>query len=169
MFKLELLSRTHDRESFDCGVAALNSYLRQTARQHIDRGISRTFVLVADESAAPNPILGFFTLNLCQVKADQLPADQARKFPREIPGIKLGRLAVSSAVQGQGLGKILLIGAMRKVLEIYYSAGGIGMFVDAKDRKAALFYERFGFIPTPANPLLLFLPVETVIEVLRGR
>ena len=47
---VEPVSRDHDRERFDCGVEALNAlnalnaFPRQTARQHQDRGISRTFV-----------------------------------------------------------------------------------------------------------------------------
>jgi len=40
-------------------------------------------------------------------------------------------------------------------------AGGIGLFVDAKDDAAAAFYARFGFEPTSA-PLTLFMPLETI-------
>ena len=34
MNRLETLGAEHDREGFDCGVEALNNYLRQVARQH---------------------------------------------------------------------------------------------------------------------------------------
>lgn len=50
MYKIELLSRAHDREGFDCGSEPLNAYFRQTARQHTERGISRTFVMVEEEA-----------------------------------------------------------------------------------------------------------------------
>jgi hypothetical protein len=46
---VELLSKRHDREGFDCGSEPLNLILRQTARQHADRGISRRFVLTDEE------------------------------------------------------------------------------------------------------------------------
>ncbi|MDO8721692.1 MAG: hypothetical protein Q7J31_05630 [Syntrophales bacterium] len=36
------LARHHDRSRFDCGVPELNSFLKATARQHGDKGISRT-------------------------------------------------------------------------------------------------------------------------------
>jgi GNAT superfamily N-acetyltransferase len=163
---LELLSREHDREHFDCGNDSLNTYFREAARQHIERGVSRTFVLVERHSIPPKPVLGYFTLNLCQLKAERLPAEFAKHFPREIAGIKLGRLAVAQNRQGQGLGRILLVAAMRKVLDVFESAGGIGLFVDAKDETAKEFYERFGFAPFPENPLLLFLPLQTIQEVL---
>ena len=45
-------------------------------------------------------------------------------------------------------------------------AGGIGIFVDAKDRQVKVFYEHFGFVPLPSNELQLFLPVATVQEAL---
>ena len=166
MLKVELLSRAHDRASFDCGSEALNVYLRQTARQHTERGISRTFVLADETAAEPKPILGFFTLNICQLRAEQLPPELARKLPREISGLKLGRLAIARDRQRQGLGGVLLVAAMRKVIEVFESAGGIGLFVDAKDEAARSYYERFGFIPLSDEPLQLFLPLQSLREAL---
>jgi len=168
VLKVELLSRAHDRASFDCGSEALNVYLRQTARQHTERGISRTFVLADETAAEPRPILGFFTLNICQLRAEQLPPELVRKLPREVSGLKLGRLAIARDRQRQGLGGVLLVAAMRKVIEVFESAGGIGLFVDAKDEAARSYYERFGFIPLSDEPLQLFLPLQTLWEVLAG-
>lgn len=112
MHKLELLAKSHDREGFDCGSEPLNLFLRHTARQHGERGISRTFVLVDESSVPPKPILGYFALNLCQLKAESLAPAQASKLPRDVAGVRLGRLAVAKAFQQQGLGKTLLIAAM---------------------------------------------------------
>jgi len=164
--RIELLSRVHDREHFDCGSAALNMYLKQIARQHTERGISRTFVLVEDNAVVPKEILGFFTLNICQIKTEYLSPDLARKFPKEIAGIKLGRLAVAKYRQRQGIGKTLLVAAMEKVQEVFRSAGGIGLFVDAKDEAAKAYYEGFGFVPLPFNPLQLFLPLDSIQQAL---
>ncbi len=167
MPSLELLSRAHDREGFDCGSDPLNAYLRHTARQHTERGLSRTCVLVEDSLPAPKPVLGCFTLNLCQLAAAELPPELARKLPRESAGLKLGRLAVSRDRQRQGLGQRLLVAAMRKVLEVHTSVDGIGLFVDAKDEAARAWYARFGFVPLPDHPLQLFLPLATLQEALR--
>ena len=112
MHKIELLTKSHDRDGFDCGSEPLNLFLKQTARQHAERGISRTFVLVDEGTSAPKPIVGFFSLNLCQIKSESLSADEAKKLPRDVSGIRLGRLAVAKAYQGQGIGKILLVAAM---------------------------------------------------------
>ena len=166
MLRIELLSKAHDRPGFDCGSEPLNLFLKQTARQHAVRGLSRTFVLVEEDASEPKPILGFFSLNLCQIKSERLSSEEAKKLPRDVSGIRLGRLAVARQRQRQGLGKTLLIGAMGKFLEVFNTAGGIGLFVDAKDHDARRYYEQFGFTPLPSNDLELFLPVKTIQEAL---
>lgn len=166
MRRIELLAKSHDREGFDCGSEPLNLFLKQTARQHAERGISRTFVLVDEDADAPKPILGFFALNICQIKSELLTAQESKKLPRDVAGVRLGRLGVARANQRQGIGKALLIAAMGKFLEIFNTAGGIGLFVDAKDKEAKNYYEQFGFVSLPSNELELFLPVKTIQEVL---
>jgi len=164
--KIELLAKSHDREGFDCGSEPLNAFLKQTARQHAARGISRTFVLVEENAAEPKPILGFFSLNLCQIKSEMLSAAEAKQLLRVVSGIRLGRLAVAKSHQRQGIGKTLLVAAMGKFMEIFNTAGGIGLFVDAKDEQAKRYYEQFGFVSLPSNELELFLPVKTIQEAL---
>lgn len=166
MRKIEPLARIHDRNGFDSGSEPLNLFLKQTARQHATRGISRTFVLVEENAPVSKPILGFFSLNLCQIKSESLSSEEAKKLPQNVSGVRLGRLAVAKELQGQGLGKILLIAAMQKFVEIFNTAGGIGLFVDAKDQTAKMFYEHFGFVSLPSNELELFLPVATIHEAL---
>jgi ribosomal protein S18 acetylase RimI-like enzyme len=167
--KIELLAKSHERDGFDCGSEPLNLFLKQTARQHAGRGISRTFVLVDEDASVPKPIVGFFSLNLCQIKSESLSPAEARKLPREVSGIRLGRLAVAKACQRQGIGKTLLAAAMEKFLEIFNTAGGIGLFVDAKGQAAKRYYEQFGFVALPSDELELFLPVKTTQEALTSR
>ena len=168
MRKIELLDKSHDREGFDCGSEPLNAFLRQTARQHAERGISRTFVPVEENASEPKPILGFFSLNICQIKSATLSAEEAKRLPRDVSGIRLGRLAVARAYQRQGIGKNLLVAALGKFMEIFHTAGGIGLFVDAKDEQAKRYYEQFGFVSLPSNELGLFLPVKAIHEALKN-
>jgi ribosomal protein S18 acetylase RimI-like enzyme len=167
--KIELLGKSHGREGFDCGSEPLNLFLKQTARQHAERGISRTFVLVDEGATAPKPIIGFFSLNLCQIKSESLTAAEAKKLPRDVSGIRLGRLAVAREHQRHGIGKTLLVAAMVKFIEIFNTAGGVGLFVDAKDQAAKKYYEQFGFVSLPSNELELFLPVKTVQAALTAQ
>ena len=67
MLQIVLLSRQHDRDAFRCGERDLEDYLKRTARQHNEKGIARTFVLMDTEEQTR--ILGFFTLASCEVIA----------------------------------------------------------------------------------------------------
>ena len=150
------LTGNHDRQGFDCGRQELNDWLRQVARQHQDKGLSRTFVATLDD--APNCICGYYALTLAELENRNLPEAWRKKMPRRIPGVKLGRLAVDKKFQGKGLGDLLLVDALTRAQRIYQEAGGIGLFVDAIDEQAAGYYKRFGFEAMPDNPLLLFFP-----------
>lgn len=163
-----MLDATHDRAGFDCGVEPLNRYIQQIARQHITKEISKTYVLVEESAVAPKPVLGFFTLSLCQVIGQEVPQKWMKKLPEQIPAMKLGRLAVATQQQGRGFGKTLLVETLLKVAQVADIAGGIGLFVDAKDESAATFYARFGFEPTPTAPLRLFMPMETVRQFVKA-
>lgn len=162
MHKFEPLSRGHDREGFDCGVPALNQFLRQSARQAQDKGLSRTFVAVGEGTEDPKEIFGFFTLSATEAETATLPAELAKKFPPKIPAVILARLAVAVRHQSKGFGSSLVAEALVRIAEIADKLGIAGALVDAKDDRAASFYARFGFIPLPSDPLRLFMPLDRI-------
>lgn len=160
MMRVLPLTGSHDRQGFDCGRPELNDWLRKVARQHQDKGLSKTFVATGEDT--PNRILAYYALTLAELENRHLPEDWHKKLPHRIPGVRLGRLAVDQHYQGKGLGELLLVDALNRARRIYTEAGGIGLFVDAIDERAAGFYRRFGFEACPDNPLLLFLPVKVM-------
>lgn len=147
----------HDRSAFESASAPLDDWLRRTAQQHQQRGISKTFVAISDDE--PTRILGYYALTACEVLTAQLPQDLARKLPRNVPGIRLGRLAVDRTVQGQGLGEHLLMDALDRSRRVLEHIGIHALFVDAKDERAASFYLKYGFRPLPQDALTLVLPL----------
>ncbi|MBW2185650.1 MAG: GNAT family N-acetyltransferase [Deltaproteobacteria bacterium] len=161
MREIRTLDRTHDRVRFDCGEPALNRYLQQTARQHNDKGISKTFVYV--DSEYPEKIIAFFTLSICEIVTQDLPQKYSKKLPQNAPAAKLARLAVAKPYQGQRVGTILLVEAIQRTLVIAENFGIVGFFVDAKNERAKQFYVGFGFIEVQAQPLVLFLPLATLL------
>ncbi len=162
---VEPLTRDHDREHFDCGSAPLNAFLRQTARQHQEKGISRTFVLTEGVATGAKPVLGFFTLAATEGWTENLPPNLAKRFPSRIPAIILARLAVKKDRQGQGLGSALIAEAVTRVAALAEHLGVAGLLVDAKDEAAAAFYQKYGFTPLVSDPLRLFLPVATIRDL----
>ena len=170
MIRLEPLTGRHDRSGFDCGVDPLNVWLRQTALQHQGKGISRTFVAVPRDEPALNAyrragcgdigsstILGFYALASAFVLIDDLPPALAKRFPRQIPVTRLGRLATRTGLQGQGLGQLLLTDAVSRARNAAEAVGSAGIFVDAKNDDAARFCQRYGFVPCGEQRLKLFL------------
>lgn len=128
------------------------------ASQQEKKDVARTYVAV--DELAPNIILGYYALTLSETSHTVFP--NPKKYPQRVPVVRLGRFATDKSVQGQGLGEHLLIDALKRVAAISQIAGTAAVVVDAKDAKAAGFYQKYGFLPSPANPLQLFMPTATL-------
>ena len=155
------LAGSHDRKGFDCGRPVLNDWLSRMARQHQEKGLSKTFVAI--DEASPAVICAYYALTLTEIDGSVMPADKRNQFPRRIPGVRLARLAVSLSQQKKGLGELLLVNALERAKRIHDEAGGIGLFVDAMDAQAAAFYQHYGFVASPEQPLLMFLSVGSLV------
>ncbi len=148
----------HDRSGFLCGVPALDDYLHRFAVQHIRKGVTTVHVLVDD--AAPATLLGYYTLSAAEVDSIELPVGARKRLPRyPIPCFRLGRLACRADRRGEGLGKLLLAGAVERCLRAKQHVAAYALIVDAKDDGAAAFYRHYGFVPCASNPLMLYLPL----------
>lgn len=157
MYRIERISKSHDKTSFDCGVDALNTFLQRYARQNDRKGLSRTYVLLEDGS---DTVVGFYTLSAGSISFSSIP--DTVKLPRyPIPTVHLGRLATSLSVRGRGLGELLLIDAMQRAVAASHSVGVFAIDVIAKSKEARRFYEDRSFIPLVDEPLHLFLPIAT--------
>jgi GNAT superfamily N-acetyltransferase len=148
----------HERARFSCGVAPLDDFLQRFATQQIKKNITNVWVVV--HSDAPRTILGFYTLSAAQVDASALSERDRKSLPRyPIPCFRVGRLAVSAAHQGQGLGKLLVGLAVSRCIEAQRQVAAYAVLVDAKDEKAKAFYEHFGFVAFANAGLTLYLPL----------
>ena len=163
----EAIGRQHDRTGFDCGSPALNEYLRRYARQNHESGGAKTFVAVQPE--APARILGYYSISPTSVEFTRVPAALTHKLGRyEVPAFRLGRLGVSVSLQGQRIGSALLFAAGRRALSVAAEVGGVALAIDAKDERAAGWYERFGALRLLDDPLKLVLPLSTIRDALAG-
>ncbi len=157
---IQALNAAHSLDGFDCGRPELNHWLQTIARQHQKKRLSSTFVLT--DAAQPQEVLCNYALTVCTVLRASLPPKQAKKLPKIVPWVKLGRLATHRDHQGNKLlriGETLLMDAMAQARHVSGHAGGYALFVDAIDEQAATFYERYGFVRLPDQTLTLFLTV----------
>jgi predicted GNAT family N-acyltransferase len=161
-FIVEVLSKEHDREAFDCGHAELNTHLRTRARQEMERGSAVVYVLVP--LRARREIAGFSILSSSSVRLSDWPDSVRKKLPRYplVPVTLIGRLAVSQSYRGHRLGERLLIDALQRCHTASRAVGAVAVIVDAKDADIATFYARYGFGAFPDQLLRLFLPMKTI-------
>lgn len=157
----EAISRQHNRDAFDCGSGELNEYLQCYARQNHESGGAKTFVAVS--TTEPTSILGYYSISPASIEFARIPHEMTRKLGRyDVPVFRLGRLAVSLSVQGRGLGGDLLLSAGLRALAVASEVGGVALAIDAKDDRAAAWYERSGALCLLDDPLKLILPLATI-------
>lgn len=150
------LNNAHDRKAFDCGEPSLNEFLKRYARQNDEKGLGRTFVAVPPGTAR---VYGYYTLASGAVKSETMP----EKLPRyPTPVALLGRLAVDESTKGQGLGKILLLDALRRVLLLTDQLGIFAVEVHAITPEAKSFYLKYGFTPLLDDEMHLYLTLKDI-------
>lgn len=150
------LNTRHDRKGFDCGDGDLNKWFAQVARQHKEKGVSSTFVAVAEESSTE--VLGFYAITFAELVNADLPTQYRKQLPEKVPVFRLGRLATANKHKGRRIGESLLFDAIDRVARISQEIGGIGLVVNAKP-SAVGFYQQYGFEQMSDHPLNLFLPI----------
>lgn len=160
---IERIAKRHQRQSFNSGNPKLDRYLHHHARQNDCVGLGVTYVAVF---SGKKTVLGYYTLASAQIERDILPDAAARGLPRyPVPAVLLARLAVDKNVQGQGLGKRLLIHAMRQSLYAGHYVGWNVMVVDAIDGQAVRFYKHYGFTAFTDDCRHLFLPMKRIAKI----
>ena len=160
--RIEPLSDRHDRESFASGVEPLDRYLRQQAGQDARRRVATCFVLVSGEDRVP---LGYYTLAATSIVLAELPEALAKRLPRYpvVPATLMGRLAIDARHQGRGHGEFMLLDAFSRVLE--NEIASYAFVVDAKDDKAAQFYQRYRFRYLVDGGQRLFVPMAEIAKL----
>lgn len=165
---IEPLTPHHNRTAFTCGVESLDRYLRTQATQDIRRKANAVFVMV--QTGVPAEILGYVTLCATTLQPGEIPSAVQKHLPRYplVSATLIGRLAIATCHQGQGLGGILLVNALRKAYTAASSVGSSMVVVDALNNSAAKFYSAHGFIQLP-DSLRCVVPMQTIKDLLTER
>lgn len=154
-------TKRHNRADFSCGVAPLDAYLKTQANQEAKRGVAVIYVLCPQDSGT---IIGYYTLSTASIETTQLPESIRSRLPRyeALPTFLIGRLAVDQKYRGQRFGELLLADALKRCLRLSEEVAAMAVLVDAKDERAAEFYERYGFRRFVDAPLKLFMPMAEI-------
>ena len=153
---VQKLTDFHDKKGFDCGEPELNDWLKKFAKQHKEKGLSSTFVMVGNPDSSE--VLGFYAISLTELFNADLPDQFRKRLPQKVPAFRLGRLATANAYKGKGIGEAMLFDAIERVTRLSSEIGGTMLVVNAK-ASAISFYGRYGFERMDSHPQNLFLRI----------
>jgi GNAT superfamily N-acetyltransferase len=158
----EPLRGKHGFGAFNCGEESLDSWLQRYSRQAEAAGSARVFV-----TTDGTDVVGYYALAVGQVEAKHGTARLAKGQPRgkPVPVVILARLAVDQRHQGRGIGRSLLQDALLRSAGAALAVGIRAVLVHAHE-EARGFYLRFGFEPSPTDPLHLILLMKDVSRFL---
>ncbi len=137
---------------FDCGDADLNDFIKNEVNLYRNQFLAMPYVVTKKNKA--DEIFAYFTLANDKISVTDFPSNSQfnkfkkanfnrEKYLRSYPSVKIGRLAISKDLQGQGIGTYLL-----KFIKMFFVAdnktGCRFITLDAY-RGAVEFYKRNGF------------------------
>ncbi len=160
----EKLSAAHDLSAFDSGEPVLDDWLRRRALQNEESGASRTYVVCAGKK-----VVGYYSLAVGAVAHAEAPGRVRRNMPDPVPAMVLGRLAIDKAYQGAGIGTGLLRDAIMRTIQAADIAGIRVILIHAISEAVKRFYEKYGFISSPVDPMTVMITVAEAVRMLGER
>ena len=158
------VSPEHDVSQFHCGEPTLDDWLRRRALQNEESGASRTYVICMG-----NRVVGYYALAVGAVAHVEAPGRIRRNMPDPIPVMVIARLAVDTTAQGQALGPALLRDAVLRTVQAAEIAGIRAILVHAISERAKRFYEKWGFIVSPVEPMTLMITMTEARKTLQDK
>lgn len=138
-------------ENFDCNDKDLNDYFYNDALKYYESLLAVTYIL-----KDPERIVAFFSVLNDKISLEDAPSSSfwkkhiKYKLPEgkrynSYPAVKIGRLGVNKAYQGQGYGTVIL-DFVKKLFISQNRTGCKYITVDAyKNDKTLTFYQKNGF------------------------
>ena len=160
----EKISAEHDISGFDSGEPVLDDWLRRRAMPNEASGASRTYVVCVGKR-----VVGYYTLAAGAVTRTHALGRIKRNIPDPVPVVVLGRLAVDKVFHGQGVGTGLLRDAVLRALQAAEIAGVRAILVHALSEAAKRFYEKYGFVASPVEPMTVMITCGEATKILGGK
>ncbi len=162
----------HDRTAFSCGAERIDNFLKRSAKKHQKGDFTRVWIVTRLGESA---VLGFYAVNSHALVGEDLPARLTKNTPRHgaVPAAYVSMIGVDKTMQGRGLGRILLVDAVKRIARVSEALGVAAIVLDVLDDDGAeavlkrkAFYESMGFQTFPSRPLRMFLPTSAARKLL---
>ncbi|MDM8086427.1 GNAT family N-acetyltransferase [Cellulomonas cellasea] len=150
---------------FSCGEAQLDEWLAKYAGQSERKDNVRTTLLLDEQQGR---IAGYYSMRTFELAAADATSGTGRSRRYLVPAMLIARLAVDSAYQGRGTGRLLLFDALRKLVAAADDIGFEMVVVHALHEDAACFYLKHGFQRFLDQELSLFVTTKDLRATFRA-
>ena len=153
---------------FDCGSPAQSGWLIEHALQAHRAGLSRVYVVCDRDD--DRRVVGYYALAAGSVAPAEVPRRLTQGAGRyHQPVVILTRLGVDRSAQGGGLGRALVVDALRRIAGASEVIGVRAVLIHCESDAARDFYLRLAkFESSPTDPMHLFLLMKDLRGALTG-
>jgi GNAT superfamily N-acetyltransferase len=158
----------HAISNFSCGEPQLDQFICKKARKFHARNRIKVFCAhPRDQRTA----YGIYTLTMKIEETNKLLQNERDHFTdRHFPAIYIGTLAVLHRYHGSGLGKILLMNALRRSYYVSQNVAVFGVALRSLNERTTKLYQKYGFgLREQTKTPLMVLPIWSLNELMEGR
>jgi len=135
-------------KKLECSVSEFNSFCKNNLKKNVSNNFIDASVLL--DSKFNDLVVGFYTIENHRINKpleEDLSEEELEIFkhaPSTIAVTRLTMLGLKKSYEGHGLGKLLLIDAIKRVYDASRYINTIGLYIDAVEDKIE-FYEYYNF------------------------
>lgn len=154
----------HDPARFSSGEPDLDSWLRDNAVAAVRARVAQTFVWVP---AGSPEVVAYYALSAHALPRVEAPSRIGRGVPDPVPAALIGKLALDRSLHGRGLGQVLLVDALQRILQASAHGPAVrAIVVDAATEAGRALYAKLGFVAAPGQPARMLMRAETAAKAL---
>lgn len=162
LFRPRQLRQIDTVSGFCCGQDKLDVWIKDRALTVQRAGKTVVYVMCDNASA----VMGYYSLSTFLVG---ITRSKTLTSSEPVPMALIGRMGVHKDLQRQGIGKDLLIDALRRITATMRSTDVQGVAVRVVDSSSRLFYYKHGFRPSYIDENLLIVSMIEVLMAAGGR
>lgn len=166
--EIKPLDSSTDRAAFCCGHDKINNFCRNNAKKQ--HGVNRVRVY---DAFYEGELIGYYFLVASTHLPDVISKEADAKYGRvkKAPSIYLGMLGVRTDCQENGVGKLLMLHAMQRTLDVADIVGVYALTLNADTEKLVEKYKGWGFEPFMAEAdnegdRPMYIPLATIRDAL---
>lgn len=155
-------------KSFNCAEREIDRWAKDKAWKFNERGRARVFVARTDNLKTQRSALGFYSLSFStENSAKLISADDRDAWKDGAPLVYVDYIAVQKFAQGQSIGSMMLIDALKRAYFVSQNVAFFGVALRSMNDRTTRLYQRFGFGIAPdedSHPLMI-LPIWSVRDL----